>query len=141
MERRAHEYQRTRFPKGTRVEAIIPISQGGLGEPLPVGTKGTVTSHCDDGRAWVFFDNEGGGHTFEGIEKYVRVTEVSGAAYAALIEQRDRLAAALREMTDKFYPHTCRFHGPQICDRCEALRQASRTLATVEQGGGESGQE
>lgn len=54
--------------------------------------------------------------------------------HTTLVEQRDLLVAALREMADKFYPHTCRFHGPQICDRCEVLRKASRALATVEQG-------
>lgn len=66
-----NNYQREQFPVGTTVEAIIPIGRGGLGADIPVGTRGNVTSHCDDGRAWVFFDGEG--HTFHEIEKYVRV--------------------------------------------------------------------
>lgn len=76
-----NEYQREQFPVGTIVEAIIPIGRGPMSDPFPVGTRGKVTSHCDDGRAWVFFDGEG--HTFHEIERFVCVVqpgkEVSGS--------------------------------------------------------------
>lgn len=61
---------------GVVVEAIIPISRNKLGDALPVGTRGKVTSHCDDGRAWVFFDGYDEGHTFHEIEKYLRVVQL-----------------------------------------------------------------
>lgn len=53
--------------------------------------------------------------------------------HATLVEQRNQLADMLKEMCDRFYPHTCKFHGPSICDRCETLRKASRMLITIEQ--------
>lgn len=61
------------YPKGARVEAITPILCH-LGS-IPSGTKGTVTGHCDDGRAWVFFDDYEAGHTFHEPERSIRVIE------------------------------------------------------------------
>lgn len=45
-----------------------------------------------------------------------------------------KLVEALTNMCDKFYPHQCKFHGPAICDRCEALRQASEALRLACEG-------
>lgn len=76
-----HENQITNYPKGARIEAIqeIPLSspsQNYYVDPLPRGTRGVVTAHTDDGRAWINFDGhgqEGFGHTFHEPEKYIRV--------------------------------------------------------------------
>lgn len=76
-----HANQINDYPKGARIEAIreIPLSspsQNYFADPLPCGTKGRVTSHTDDGRAWINFDdcgNDGMGHTFDEPEKYIRV--------------------------------------------------------------------
>lgn len=78
---RTHENQITDYPKGARIEAIreIPLcslTQNYYADPLPQGTRGTVTAHTDNGRAWINFDGQGQGllgHTFEQPEKYIRV--------------------------------------------------------------------
>lgn len=71
-----NDYQRERFPVGTVIEAVVPIGRSTVADALPVGIRGKVTSHCDDGRAWVFFDGYDEGHTFHEIEKFVRVVQL-----------------------------------------------------------------
>lgn len=76
-----HENQITDYPKGARIEAIreIPLSspaQNYYADPLPRGTRGVVSAHTDDGRAYINFEGhgqEGFGHTFDEPEKYIRV--------------------------------------------------------------------
>lgn len=70
------EYQRSQFPVGAVIEAITPIGRSQLRDDVPKGTRGKVTSHCDDGRAWVFFDGYDEGHTFHEIEKFLRVVQL-----------------------------------------------------------------
>lgn len=70
---KSHTHQIVDYPVGARVEAVIdiPTSQG----VVRAGTRGTVSSHCDDGRAYVSFDSGDAGHTFHQPEAYIRVDE------------------------------------------------------------------
>jgi hypothetical protein len=67
--RLGHSEQVRGLPKGTRVKAITDIAQ--LGENVRTGTKGTVTGHCSDGRAIIFFDGFPHGHTFHTPNGYM----------------------------------------------------------------------
>lgn len=69
----SHEDQRTRYPVNARVRTINLITCH-LGT-IPTGTTGKITSHCDDGRAWVFFDGYSAGHTFHFPEGAIEVVE------------------------------------------------------------------
>jgi len=87
-------------------------------------------------------------HRWQVFEHYPkRILDANGVIVIAEAQTEERaaqivvehnavpqLVAALTNMLDKFYPHRCKFHGPSICDKCEALRQATTTLTTLRKG-------
>lgn len=106
-----HRWQIMDYPKDARVEAVHPIScHVGV---IPTGTKGTVSGHCDDGRAYVFFDGYDAGHTFHYPNDVLRVVErppddpiqllatqleSQASTLARVVGERDRLRRALVEV-------------------------------------------
>lgn len=55
--------------------------------------------------------------------------------HSTLLAQRERLLESLIKMRDKFHRHTCKMHGPMVCDKCELLSEVETTITTVEQEG------
>lgn len=73
-----HEDQRLRFPVGAIIETVSPVAH--LGSAIPVGARGKITSHCDDGRVWILFDGySDAGHAFHTPERFIRVVELLGS--------------------------------------------------------------
>lgn len=73
-----HEDQRLSFPVGAIIETVSPVAH--LGIAIPVGAKGRITSHCDDGRVWILFDDyNDAGHAFHAPEHFIRVVELPGS--------------------------------------------------------------
>lgn len=71
----SHEDQRLSFPVGAIIETVSPVAH--LGSAIPIGARGKITSHCDDGRAWILFDGySDAGHTFHTPEHFIRVVEL-----------------------------------------------------------------
>lgn len=71
-----HKVQQQYFPVGTIVKSISRIGNY-LHNEIPIGSLGKVTSHCDDGRAWIFFDDYAeAGHTFHCIDDFVRIVKL-----------------------------------------------------------------
>lgn len=60
-------------------------------------------------------------------------TDLGNNQHSTLITQRERLIDVLREMLNRFYPHTCD-RGP-VCAKCKALLAANEVLTTIEQEG------
>lgn len=71
----SHQNQVRQLPIDSVVVAKVAIKTVPHLEPVPVGTKGFVTGHCDDGRAWIFFQGFSGGHTFHAPDAYVEIVE------------------------------------------------------------------
>lgn len=58
----SHKDQIERYPRGREVKTIMPMySNGAL---MPVGTKGRVIGHYEDGRACFGFEFDNSSHTF-----------------------------------------------------------------------------
>lgn len=128
-----HEAQREHFPAGTIVEAVCSISNYPHGV-IPCGSKGKVTSHCDDGRAWIFFDDYAEvGHTFHLIDDSVRVVELPATK---AITQFDHI---FEDLESPEYPATCNQCGEvgtnagidsYVCDEPSAPRAGECYTAT-----------
>lgn len=71
-----HEIQRQELPVGAIVKSVSRIGNYPHGT-IPIGSTGKVTAHCDDGRAWIFFDDYSeASHTFHLIDDFVRVVRL-----------------------------------------------------------------
>lgn len=118
-----HENQITDYPKGARVEAIRNVPCGSTGV-IPAGTRGTVSDHTHDGRAWIYFDNFNAGHTFSEAEHFIRVvcTHRDDNCPANHEQPRPEQAGGEVRHTDN---DECAFvHAlPSGSVRCGALRQ------------------
>jgi hypothetical protein len=73
----SHQNQTWLFPLGKRVVAIREIANT-PNEPVPFGAIGTVTGHCDDGRAHIQFYEYSGSHTFHVPEFYIAAESTNG---------------------------------------------------------------
>lgn len=91
-----HHDQVKEYPVGSRVVAIDEIDNHPA--PLPVGTFGTVTYHCDDGRASIKFDGDSGGHTFHFPDQNIAIM----APWALALEAQN---ATLLEMVARLCRH------------------------------------
>lgn len=73
---KCHDDQRAQFPEGCRVKARGDIQNPFDMPPVPAGALGTVTAHCDDGRAYVIFDKpHDTAHTFHWPLGYIELTD------------------------------------------------------------------
>lgn len=104
-----HQNQVQDYPVGSRVELTTDIACH-VGT-IPAGILGKVTAHCDDGRAWVFFDNHAAGHTFHGPETCLRVVS----------------QAPLPDKQEQPWEPTCRYCGTR-CNRETCTHDADGVL-------------
>jgi hypothetical protein len=60
-------------------------------------------------------------------------SEADAQLIVTAVNHHDALVAVLEAMRKQFSRHTCKYHGPMICDKCEALKAAGSALATIRQ--------
>lgn len=83
-------------------------------------------------RAW--YESSTGNHQGLIVEEETgrSIAVTYDKADAALIvishNAHESLIAALEQMREQFNRHTCKYHGPMVCDKCEALKTADEAL-------------
>jgi len=80
------------YPVGTIVENTVALAAAS--GAVPIGSKGRVTLHCADGRAWIVFDGYPVGHTFHDPAKYVRIVSAPIERKAAEINLDETISFA-----------------------------------------------
>lgn len=83
-----HKDQVTQYPEGSLVESMVDIA-GAFDKIVTKGTRGKITGHCHDGRAFVRFP-EGGSHTFHHPEGYIQPVKPEGYRPLLLCEISSR---------------------------------------------------
>ena len=74
-----------------------------------------------------------GGFTMSGREHEALVeNEANADRIVKAVNCHDELVEALKTVVTLLSPHTCKFHGPMVCDKCHAIETARKALAKAE---------
>lgn len=136
------ENQITDYPKGARVEAIVPIlCHDGA---IPSGARGTITAHCNDGRAWVFFDGYDAGHTFHEPERCIRVVRTHRDDNCPANHEPSRHQHCDRPMRYDKISNGDVFNGQRLtgtyyCERCCTMQPTYETANDLPAAASERG--